>query len=112
MECISELEFLDGFLLPRCSHFEGKGEESSTLHVFSDATPRQCGASAYLVTTYTDGSKNTKIPMSKGTVTTFNDITLAKAELLATMVAVQLVKCIADNFVGKIKDVKFWTGSK
>lgn len=112
MEWISELEVLDGFSLPRCSHPFGKAEQLSTLHVFSDASPRAYGAAAYLVTTYTDGSKNTQLLMSKGRVAPLKDLTLARVELLAATIAARLAKYIVDNFVGSIKDVKFWTDSQ
>lgn len=112
VEWISELELLDEFSFPRCSHPDGKAEESTTLHLFSGASLRAYGASPYLVTTYTDGSKTTQLLMSKGRVAPLKDITLARVELLAATIAVRLAQYIVDSFVGKIRDVKFCTDSQ
>uniref|UniRef100_L7LX93 Putative tick transposon n=1 Tax=Rhipicephalus pulchellus TaxID=72859 RepID=L7LX93_RHIPC len=107
-----ELEYLDEFNINRCYDNVQAEVKTSTLHVFSDASPLAYGAAAYIVTEYSDGSNQASLLITKGRVAPIKKITLTRMELLAATVSVRLATHITSNLNRKITSVRLWTDSQ
>ena len=86
-------------------HIHNDSKESSTLHIFTDASQRAYGACAYLVT------KDTScLVMAKNRVAPIKSQTLPRLELMGALIGAKLadhLKTILD-----VKTVTFWCDSQ
>ena len=95
---VDGLQLLQRAQIPRCySAAEGPDWTSDAhkkLHVFADASPKGYGAVVYLRTVQPDGSFHVSMVMSKARVAPLKRQTVPRLELMACLMAAQLVELV------------------
>ncbi|XP_040075679.1 uncharacterized protein LOC120847841 [Ixodes scapularis] len=108
----SELVELERVKIPRfCDDgLQGKVTHRS-LHIFADASTAAYGAMVYLRTTDDTGATTTTLLLAKGRVAPLKTVTLARLELMASLIASRLSKYVQTCLELEVKDVHFRTDS-
>ena len=107
-DIIRDLRKVIKLQIPRCYFSETQESESTSIHVFSDASISAYGACVYIVR----GNQSTLV-MSKNRVAPLKHITLPKLELMGALLGVRLARHVLDNIdnVG-IDKINFWSDSQ
>lgn len=108
---MSEAEELQLLEIPRCYASKNKLVESYKLHVFADASPAAYEVVAYIVMLYNDGTKESKLLTAKSRVAPIKELSLARLELMAAMLASRLKEYITSHFSKALQDIACWTDS-
>lgn len=108
---IEEASELKDLQVPRCYAEKQGMTEDSTLHVFADASPLAYGAAAYIVTSNSNGTKATTLMVAKSRVAPIKELTLARLELMAAVLAARLGEYVQKHYVADMKSTHFWTDS-
>ncbi|XP_043241030.1 uncharacterized protein LOC122391301 isoform X1 [Amphibalanus amphitrite] len=95
---VDGLQLLQRHRIPRCYSAGGGPDWSSDarkeLHVFADASPKGYGAVVYIRLSLPDGSSSVSMVMSKARVAPLKRQTLPRLELMACLMASQLVELV------------------
>lgn len=108
---IEESERLKRLKVQRCYVNKEKDIESRHLHVFSDASPSAYGAAAYIVHKFKDKTMEATLMMAKSRVAPMKELSLAKLELLAAVLAARLSEYITKHYAENFESVSCWTDS-
>ncbi|XP_048253302.1 uncharacterized protein LOC125381119 [Haliotis rufescens] len=84
---------------------------TTTLHVFADASMKSYGAAAYLTCT-TENETSTQLIMAKARVAPLHQTTIPRLELMAALIASRLATTIKREIRQKLSDVILWTDSQ
>ncbi|XP_077534685.1 uncharacterized protein LOC144146623 [Haemaphysalis longicornis] len=108
---IQELRHLPEIQVPRFYGADISGQQTSvSLHVFADASPAAYGAVAYITVTNDEGTMST-IVMSKSRVAPVKELTLARLELMACLLAARLCRYILNTLDERPATAYLWTDS-
>ncbi|XP_077491913.1 uncharacterized protein LOC144102539 [Amblyomma americanum] len=106
-----ELKHLSEVQVPRYYGADVNGQSTKTdLHIFADASPVAYGAVAYLTIASEDGLNSTVV-MSKSRVAPLKELTLARLELMACLLAARLCSYILSTIGLHPGRVILWTDS-
>ena len=103
----SQLPLLKDFLLPRC-FFSNNHVQKHDLVTFCDASINGYACVSYLLTTFTDGSKQASFVMSKTRIkpikalSSDEQVSIVRMELLAMLIGVRLSKHIQEALQDKL----------
>ncbi|XP_077497846.1 uncharacterized protein LOC144108501 [Amblyomma americanum] len=106
-----ELKHLSEVQVPRYYGADVNGQSTKTdLHIFADASPVAYGAVAYVTIASEDGLNSTVV-MSKSRVAPLKELTLARLELMACLLAARLCSYILSTIELHPGRVILWTDS-
>ncbi|XP_077508788.1 uncharacterized protein LOC144120265 [Amblyomma americanum] len=106
-----ELKHLSEVQVPRYYGADVNGQSTKTdLHIFADASPVAYGAVAYLTIASEDGLNSTVV-MSKSRVASLKELTIARLELMACLLAARLCSYILSTIELHPGRVILWTDS-
>lgn len=87
-------------------------EVSKTLHVFSDASTRACGAAVHLVTQYANGPPEATLVLAKTGVAPVKPVSLPRLELMGAVIASRLLRLVKATLSLSAIEAVSWTDSK
>ena len=108
------MQQLDGYSVPRCFGPIGESQPIISLHLFCDGSEKAFGAVAYARWQQLDGEFHTCLMMAKTRLVPQKASvvkTIARIELNAAKLAVQLYLILKRELTLKIEDVIFWSDS-